>query len=188
MHLHEEIAALRPALLRIARMQLREQAWAEDVVSETLVAALEGAGSFAGRSQFKTWTVGILKNKILDHFRRSRREVSVDAQMDAQQIESLDELYDEHGHKAAAPLDWGDPEEAMSRVQFFEILQLCVDKLPRSQARLFMMREWLELETGEICKELAVTPTNCFVLLHRARMRLRECLEMHWFQTRGAHE
>jgi len=184
--MREEIAELRPILLRIARMQLREQAWAEDVVSETLLAALEGATSFEGRSQLKTWTIGILKNKILDHLRRSQREVSIDAQVDTEQIETLDELYDQTGHKAVAPLDWGDPEETLSRVQFFDILQMCVDNLPRTQGRIFMMREWLELDTGEICKETGVTPTNCFVLLHRARLRLRECIEINWFQTRTA--
>ncbi len=186
MQIQEEIAALRPALLRIATIQLRESAWAEDVVSETLLAAIEGAGAFAGRSQLKTWTVGILKNKIMDHFRRSQREVSIEARMDAQQVESLDELYDDTGHKVVPPVDWGDPEQAFSRVQFFDVLQACVDNLPRSQARIFMMREWLELDTDQICKDLDVTPTNCFVMLHRARMRLRECIELNWFEIGGA--
>ena len=186
MQIQEEIAALRPALLRIARIQLREDAWAEDVVSETLIAAIEGAGAFAGRSQVKTWAVGILKNKIMDHFRRGHREVSLDAQLDAGQIESLDDLYDDTGHKAVPPAEWGDPEQALSQVQFFDVLQACCDRLPRSQARIFMMREWLELEAEQICKELDVTPTTCFVMLHRARMRLRECIEMNWFGTGGA--
>jgi len=186
MRIEVQIAELQPMLLKIARMQLREPAWAEDVVSETLIAALEGATAFEGRSQVRTWVVGILKNKILDHFRRSRRYVSVDAQADSAQVESLDELYDDTGHKANEPLDWGDPEAALSQSQFFEILQQCMDKLPRSQARIFMMREWLELETGEICDQLAITSANCFVMLHRARLRLRECVEINWFQTGSA--
>ena len=80
-----------------------------------------------------------------------------------------------------APLDWGDPEESLNRTQFFDVLQMCVEKLPTGLARIFMMREWLEYETAEICKELGITSTNCFVMLFRARMRLRECLEMSWF-------
>jgi RNA polymerase sigma-70 factor (ECF subfamily) len=60
---------------------------------------------------------------------------------------------------------------------------MCVDKLPAGMGRIFMMREWLEYETDQICKEMAITSTNCFVLLHRARMRLRECLEMNWFEA-----
>lgn len=177
----QALAALRPALLKIARLQLRNDAWAEDVVSETMIAALEGARAFAGQSQMKTWVVGILKHKIIDQFRRSGREVSVEAQLEAAEVETFDELFDPTGHRLAQPSDWGDPEASLSRVQFFEILQLCMDKLPVNLSRIFMMREWLGLETAEICKELGVSSTNCFVLLFRAGMRLRECLELNWF-------
>ncbi len=179
--LESSLAALRPTLLAIARMQLRNDAWAEDVVSETFVAALEGSQKFAGASQIKTWVVGILKHKIIDQFRRTKREVSADAQLEAAQVETFDELFAPDGHRVVAPLDWGDPEETMNRTQFFDVLQMCVDKLPAGLARIFMMREWLEYETAEICKELGITSTNCFVMLFRARMRLRECLEMNWF-------
>lgn len=184
--LHRSLEGLRPTLLKIARLQLRNDAWAEDVVSETLIAALEGAANFAGGSQVKTWVVGILKHKIIDQFRRSGREVSVEAQMEAAGVETLDELYRPEGHRVNPPLDWGDPEAALSRAQFFDVLQACVEKLPASMGRIFMMREWLEYDTDRICKELGVTPTNCFVMLHRARLRLRECLEMNWFATEQA--
>jgi RNA polymerase sigma-70 factor (ECF subfamily) len=179
--LHATLESLRPTLLKIARLQLRNDAWAEDAVSETLLAALEGAAGFAGQSQVKTWVVGILKHKIIDQFRRSAREVSVDAQMQASGAESLDALYRPDGHRLNPPLDWGDPEEALSRTQFFDVLQACVEHLPAAMGRVFMMREWLELDTAQICKELDVTTTNCFVMLHRARLRLRECLEANWF-------
>ncbi len=179
--LHATLADLRPTLLKIARLQLRNDAWAEDTVSETLLAALEGAAGFAGQSQVKTWVVGILKHKIIDQFRRGAREVSAEARMEAAGAESLDELYGPDGHRVKAPLDWGDPEAALSRSQFFEVLQACVEQLPAATGRVFMMREWLELDTGQICKELGITSTNCFVMLHRARLKLRECLEMNWF-------
>jgi len=179
--LHGAVAELRPTLLRIARLQLRNDAWAEDAVSETLLSALEGAARFGGMSQLKTWVVGILKHKIIDQFRRSGREVSLEAATEAAQVETFDELYKADGHRVAEPLDWGDPEAAYSRVQFFEVLQMCVEELPAALARAFMMREWLELETAQICKELCISSTNCFVMLHRARMRLRECLEQRWF-------
>jgi len=172
---------LRPTLLKIARLQLRNDSWAEDAVSETLLAALQSAAGFAGNSQLKTWVIGILKHKIVDQLRRGGREVSIEAQMEAAGVESLDELYLPSGHRQNPPLDWGDPEAALSRSQFFEVLQACVEKLPSGLGRIFMMREWLEYETDQICKELDITSTNCFVMLHRARMRLRECLEMAWF-------
>jgi RNA polymerase sigma-70 factor (TIGR02943 family) len=184
--LEASLAQLRPTLMAIARMQLRNETWAEDVVSETILAALEGSRSFAGASQVKTWVVGILKHKIIDQFRRTKREVSAEAQLEAAQVETFEELFSaSDGHRLVAPLDWGDPEETLNRTQFFDVLQTCVDNLPAALARVFMMREWLEYETAEICKELGITTTNCFVMLFRARMRLRECLEMNWFAGAG---
>lgn len=179
--LQQAVAELRPTLLRIARLQLRNDAWAEDAVSETLISALEGVDRFGGQSQLKTWVVGILKHKIIDQFRRCGREVSIEAATEAAQVESFDELFAPDGHRLHEPLEWGDPEAAFSRVQFFEILQICVEDLPAALARVFMMREWLELETPQICKEAGISTTNCFVMLHRARSRLRECLEQRWF-------
>lgn len=179
--LQQTLGELRPTLVRIARLQLRNDTWAEDVVSETLVAALEGARSFAQKSQVKTWVVGILKHKIIDQFRRASREVSADAQMEAAGTDDIEDLYNELGAKADPPLDWGDPHASLERTEFFEILQMCVEKLPAALGRVFLMREWLEYDTQQICKEMTISATNCFVMLHRARMRLRECLELNWF-------
>lgn len=176
----KRVAELRPTLLRIARLQLRNDTWAEDVVSETLIAALEGAEKFAGQSQLKTWVVGILKHKIIDQFRRHGREISVDAEQEAREAESFDELFSDSGHFREPPADWGDPEALYERTEFLEILQMCVEKLPENLGRIFMLREWMEYETEQICNEMKITATNCFVMLYRARMRLRECLELRW--------
>jgi RNA polymerase sigma-70 factor (ECF subfamily) len=184
--IERELAALRPSLLAIARLQLRNDAWAEDAVSETLVAALEGAPRFAAQSQLKTWVVGILKHKVIDHFRRARREVSLDAETEAAEVETFDELFAPDGHRASMPLEWGDPQRSLEQARFVEALEACIEHLPPSLARIFMLREWLGYETTEICKELGITPTNCFVMLYRARMRLRECLELNWFGTGGS--
>ena len=182
--LERGLAEVRPTLLAIARLQLRNDAWAEDVVSETMIAALESRASFAGQSQLKTWIVGILKHKIIDQFRRAKREVSADAMVEAGEVEDFDELFTANGHRITPLLEWGDPEASLNQSQFFEILQACVDGLPAGLGRIFMMREWLEYETDQICKELEITSTNCFVMLFRARMRLRECLEARWFAAR----
>jgi len=85
------------------------------------------------------------------------------------------------GHFADVPADWGNPEQDLNSRQFFTVLETCAAKLPANQGRLFLMREWLELSSEEICKELQLTPTNLYVLLHRARLRLRECLDVNWF-------
>ncbi len=174
---------LRPQLLKFALLQLRNAAWAEDAVSETLLAALEKPQSFAGRSQLKTWLIGILKHKLVDQIRRNCRELSsTDSEGDSLE----DDVFAADGHWRDHPKDWGDPEHCLHQVEFFQVLEACVDKLPGQQGRLFMMREWLELDTEEICKQLDITPTNLWVMLHRARLRLRECLEQQWFKGKGA--
>jgi RNA polymerase sigma-70 factor (ECF subfamily) len=180
-----QLAEHRTYLLRYARLQLRNDAWAEDAVSETLLAALSKPQAFAQRAQLKTWLVGILRHKLVDLLRSRRREVALpDAEDGGEELDAL--MFQADGHFAAAPADWGDPERALSSRQFFEVLELCTEKLPPAMARVFMMREWLELSSQEICKELALTPTNLYVQLHRARLRLRECLELNWFADRAA--
>lgn len=179
MSFEDQVAAHQAYLLRFARLQLRNDAWAEDAVSETLLAALEKPQSFGGQSQLKTWLVGILKHKLVDQLRRHAREATV---LDGDDDADLDtQLFQADGHWREAPRDWGDPEHHLGQRQFFEVLELCVERLPPTQGRVFMMREWLELSTDEICKELSITPTNLWVLLHRARLRLRECLQQRWF-------
>ncbi len=174
----------RAYLLRVARLQLRDDAQAEDVVQETLVAALSGAG-FSGKSSLKTWLTGILKHKIVDAIRRKQREPQAASTFgdldDELDIEDFDAMFDRTGHWSPKPAAWGDPEDALDRRQFIEIVDFCLEKLPPNTARVFMMREVLELETAEICKELAITPNNLWVILYRARMALRLCLEQNWF-------
>jgi RNA polymerase sigma-70 factor (TIGR02943 family) len=177
-----QVETLRPQLLRYARSQLRNDAWAEDAVSETLLAALEKPQSFAGQSQLKTWLVGILKHKVIDQLRRHSRECTIFTADDETDID--EQLFAADGHWHEAPHDWGNPEQSLGQRQFFEVLELCVEKLPSAQGRVFMMREWLELSTDEICKELSITSTNLWVMLHRARLRLRECLQQGWFAGR----
>ena len=166
--------------MRYARSQLRNEAWAEDAVSDTLLAALQKPQSYAGTAQLKTWLVGILKHKLIDQLRRQCREATV---LDRDDSEDLDEqLFDASGHWATAPADWSDdPQAALSQRQFLAVLDACVERLPPVQGRVFMMREWLELDTDEVCKELSITSTNLWVLLHRARLRLRDCLQLNWF-------
>ena len=180
----QQVAELRDYLLKFARLQLRNPAWAEDAVSETVLAALAKPQAFGNRSQLKTWLVGILKHKVVDALRHHSREISGlqaddDADTDTDPLEIM--AFKADGHYMEAPADWGNPEEQMRSRQFFEVLEACASQLPPAQGRLFLMREWLEMSSEEICKELNYTPTNLYVQLHRARLRLRECLELHWF-------
>lgn len=177
-----QLVALRPYLMRFARLQLRNETWAEDAVSETLLAALARPQAFAARAQLKTWLVGILKHKIIDGLRQRGREVCSDAVSPDDDEDPLASMaFKADGHFAELPADWGDPEKDLDNRQFLAVLEACAERLPPAQGRLFLMREWLELSSEEICKELALTPTNLYVQLHRARLRLRACLEIHWF-------
>jgi RNA polymerase sigma-70 factor (ECF subfamily) len=171
-----EVEGQRAYLLRYARLQLRDGAAAEDAVQETLVAALAGEQGFAGRSNLRTWLTGILKHKIIDVMRKAGREQPLPEEEDG-----LDGLFDQSGHWIDPPAEWRNPDATLETQQFFAALEQCLEGLPAKTARAFMMREHLGLETGEICKELAVTPTHCWVLLHRARLALRECLQRNWF-------
>lgn len=175
-------------------MQLRDPALAEDVVADTVLAVLEHPERFAGNASLKTYVIGILKHKIIDAIRSGRREVRVSLlaggasdETDQRTDEAVfDALFAADGHYLTPPSDWGNPDAALSRREFFDILQMCVDRLPPRVGRVFMMREWLELETDEICQELEITATNAWALLYRARMRLRACLDLHWFGNQGA--
>jgi RNA polymerase sigma-70 factor (TIGR02943 family) len=178
-----QLEALRPRLLRFARTQLRNEAWAEDAVSETLLAALEKPQAFAGASRLETWLVGILKHKLIDQLRRHTREATLFSDDDGADLDEL--LFAANGTWHETPRDWGDPEAQLHERQFLDVLEACVERLPPVQGRVFMMREWLELDTDEICKELQISSTNLWVLLHRARLRLRECLQQRWFAGRA---
>ena len=169
----------RPYLLRYAALQLRDRHTAEDVVQETLLAALAGEASFGGRSNLRTWLTGILKHKIIDAIRRAGSETAREVAIGS--AEEFDALFDEKGHWVEMPARWDNPDAALEQSQFFEKLEECLERLPAKTAQAFMLREHMGLDTDEICKELAVTPTHCWVLLYRARMALRQCLETNWF-------
>ncbi|MDP1538312.1 MAG: sigma-70 family RNA polymerase sigma factor [Burkholderiales bacterium] len=171
----------RSYLLRYARLQLRDPA-AEDVVQETLLAAIEGAARFSGKSSLRTWLTGILKHKIIDHLRRTGREQPLTGADDERaEAEAVDALFAADGHWQEFPADWGNPAAALENSRFWAAFERCTQRLPARTARVFMMREVMEMPTAEICKALDITATNCWVMLHRARLILRECLEQQWF-------
>jgi RNA polymerase sigma-70 factor (ECF subfamily) len=176
-----ELEALRPALLRFALLQLRNEAVAEDAVQETLIAVLEKPDHFDARSSLRTYATAILKYKIIDALRSATRERAVERIDDEASDELMDTLFAADGHALAVPRDWGDPDRTLEQQDFFRVLETCLERLPEKTARVFLMREWLELDTEEICKELGISASNAWVILYRARLRLRECLDLYWF-------
>jgi RNA polymerase sigma-70 factor, ECF subfamily len=168
-------------LYRYAMARLRDTHQAEDVVQETLLAAMQNS-SYAGQSAPRTWLVGILKHKIIDLIRKQMREQPVEGLgEDLPDEPGMDEFFDEDNrHWNDKPQSFGMPENSLEQKQFLIILQECMDRLPKKLAALFMLREVQEEENEIICKELDISSTNAWVMLYRARMGLRKCLELHW--------
>lgn len=166
-------------LFRVARRQLHSDELAEDAVQETLLAALAARERFAGDASVRTWLSGILKHKVVDLIRRRVREVALPVDADGE--EAVDLLFRQDGHWAEPLRPWGNPETEAELSQLRQVLDDCAGRLKPVMAQVFSLREVAGMETAEICKELDITPTNCWVLLHRARLFLRECLEMNGF-------
>ncbi|WP_230210048.1 sigma-70 family RNA polymerase sigma factor [Solemya velum gill symbiont] len=178
-----ELADLRHDLLRFVRLQLRDDAaMAEDIVQEALVAAYTNRDKFSGRAQVKTWVFSILRNKIVDYFRTNSRRPEQSLTRDDGSEAEINELFDDKGHwnKGLQPKKWCDPESSLENQQFWEIFEICLNGMNEATARVFGMRELLGLETAEICQQLDMSENNCWVVLHRARAKLRLCLEHKW--------
>ncbi len=173
------------ALFGYAFKFISDRTVAEDLVQETLLAALKGKGNFSGSSTERTWLIGILKNKIVDQYRKSSRETTLP------QIDHLstsdDSDYIQSGQEAGSwqpnrrPADWAvDLNDPAEQAQFWDRLHHCLDGLDDRLARGYALREIYEIEYQEVCNVLAVSPTNLRVMLHRARKHLRRCLEINW--------
>jgi RNA polymerase sigma-70 factor, ECF subfamily len=170
-------------LFRYAMLRIGDRHTAEDFVQETFLAALGARESFSGRSSEATWLVGILKHKIADHFRRKAREPLL---ADAPSSEAGDDPFTETGEWRNGPPAWAPEPERLARDrEFADRLARCLSELPPRHASAFSLREVDGMETGEICKVLEISETNLWVILHRARMRMRRCLEVHWFGRKG---
>jgi len=170
-------------LYRYALLQLRDDAAAEDAVQETLLAALGAWERFSGQSTVRTWLTGILKHKILDIFRKRSKEPqfttsSDDPEADLALLEKS--LFDANGHWLQAPSAWNEPESNFARQRFWQIFLACLAQLAPAHAQAFQMRELDGLSTEQICKDMNISSTNCWVMLYRARLGLQQCLEQRW--------
>jgi RNA polymerase sigma-70 factor (TIGR02943 family) len=173
-------------LFKYALVRLRDAVKAEDMVQETFLAALKGGKSFAGRSAERTWLIGIIKNKIADHFRKASRETSFTdiAFYDDQENDQFvaDGLSQGSWLTESAPGEWNSAFGAnLDNEAFWKVFRECAGKLPRNINTAFCLREIDEIETKEVCRILNISENNLWVMLHRARTALRRCLEINWF-------
>lgn len=171
----------RHALARTGRQEV-----AEDMVQETFLAAWQSAHRIAGRSSERTWLLSILRNKIADHYRREHPETS---SRDEETLARLEEkqfarnwLGGSPWKPGVVPTEWSDAARSLEVAEFWETLHECTHKLPKQTARAFLLRELDGWDSDAICRELKIKASHLFVMLHRARLALRRCLELHWFR------
>jgi RNA polymerase sigma-70 factor (ECF subfamily) len=174
-------------LFKYAVFRLRDDTAAEDAVQETFLAALKAYEKFEGRGSERTWMVGILKHKIIDHFRRAAREAPIgeesDESFEHREFFERNDEWTGHWNKEHAPTDWhATPAELVERNDFWKVFRDCLSPLPRRTASAFTLREVDGLTSEEICEVLSITVNNLWVMLHRARLHLRNCLDVNWFQ------
>ena len=173
-------------LFKFALVRLRNATRAEDLVQETFLAALKGGDKFAGRSAEKSWLVGILKHKILDYYRKAGRETAF-TDLDFYCDEESDRFIQDGIFKGGwihelGPMEWSpDLGASLDSEAFWQTFRDCSNKLPKNISTVFTMREVDGVESKEICRLLNISENNLWVMLHRARMALRRCLEMNWF-------
>lgn len=164
-------------LFRYARRRLYTDELAEDAVQECLLAALRSCDGFAGESAERTWLTGILKHKIVDLIRKQAREVTAPTSQDEDGNDDWASLFDQSGHWVDTLRDWGDPSSELEKSRLRQLLDECYRRLKPALAQIFSLRELSGLSNEEICKELNISQTNAWVMLHRARLSLRECLD-----------
>jgi len=174
-------------LFRYALMRLRDETAAQDAVQEALLAAIQSLGSYSGKASERTWLTSILKHKIYDRFRKAVREVPFDGEVtELSEVDNFFKRTDEwdgHWNNKLQPHNWNmSPEEALQESEFFVVLQECMSKLPERVAAVFSLREMDGVESSEICELLSLSANNFWVIMHRARLALRRCIEVNWFR------
>lgn len=174
------------ALYAFAMMRLRKPEVAEDLVQDTFVSAYKAKDSFLANASEKTWLISILKRKIIDYFRKKSTQNELNIFDKDAKDDLMNHFFDKETSgswtEAGAPQQWGrDFETAVESKEFQEILQNCLGKLPQKSAAAFTLKNFEDLSSEEICKELDITPSNYWVLMHRAKLQLRECLQKNWF-------
>ena len=171
-------------LYRFSLSRIKDPSIAEDLVQETFLAALKARKNFQGRSSVRTWLIAILKHKIVDLIRKRVREQASDNikfLYDSAANDTVDSSFNDEGDWRIRPSKWAvDPMKLYEQKEFMDVLYQCLGELPERQAEAFMMREIDGFSTAEICKGLNISATNSWVMLYRARMWLRRCLESNW--------
>ena len=173
------------ALFGFAMRRVQRHDVAEDLVQDTLLAGFQSFSKFDGRSGVRTWLIGILKNKIIDHYRREvRRETNERKESKQPQFVGQERLFRKNGQWIEKLGAWSNrPEDHVERDEFWRTFNYCLGKMPAALKAVFVLREMDSVDTASVCEQLDITEANAAVRLYRARINLRTCLEKSWFQA-----
>ncbi|MCW3078286.1 MAG: polymerase, sigma-24 subunit, subfamily [Bacteroidetes bacterium] len=171
-------------LYNFAYYRVSDQDLAEDLVQDTFLSALTARATYKGLANEKTWLVSILKNKIIDHYKKASTRNESPLQLSAYDAPSYDYYFDKQKkgewQKDHAPKDWGELQAQPETKEFYEILNKCMSTLPSKWRGVFQMSLLDDNDSAEVCKEFSLTSSNFWVIMHRAKLQIRECLEKNW--------
>ena len=175
-------------LYNYAAFRVNDEEEAQDLVQETFLSGLKAKENFRGECSEKTWLITILKRKIIDHYRKKATQ-SIGGSLDSGQVaagygEFFQEDGDYSGHwkQSGRPQMWDESTfKSMDTKEFYQVLHRCLAVLPDKWATIFKLKNMEDLETEEICKECKVSASNYWIIMHRAKLQLRKCMELNWF-------
>lgn len=163
-----------------SRTQSKETA--EDLVQETFISALKSIKSFRGDSSELTWLIAILKRKVIDYYRKSSRKKETPLSHFVRPFHKDGNL-EGHWILEKVPKDWDlNFEDPLRQSEFQNIMEICLATLPEKWKSVFILRIMEEINSDDVCKEVGCSPSNLWVIMHRARLQLRECIENKWLK------
>lgn len=163
----------------------KDEALSQDLVQDTFLSAFQAYDSFQGNSQPKTWLFSILNNKIVDYYRRSARSaVRLESDEEKRAAEISEATFDGDGMWKDRTIHsvWNDDTNLLDDSDFQGVMTQCMDDLPLTWRLMLSAKYLLEKDSKEICQELDITPSNYWQVLHRAKLMMRKCIELHWFR------
>lgn len=174
-------------LFNYAFYRVNDSELAEDLVQDTFLSALNASSSYMGKASEKTWLTSILKNKIIDHYKKASTRNESPLQLNTYEAPNYDHFFNDekmgNWQKETAPLDWSDAANKLERTEFQAVLAKCLEKLPIKWKGIFCLSLLEEGSAEEVCKEFNITSSNFWVIMHRSKLHIRECLEKTWINV-----
>jgi RNA polymerase sigma-70 factor (TIGR02943 family) len=174
-------------LYNYAYYRVNNQELAEDLVQDTFLAGITAQNTYKAQASEKTWLVSILKNKIIDHYKKASTRNESPLQLNIYEAPSYDHFFDKqrmgHWQKETSPKDWGDKTEAnIETREFYAVLEKCMATVPVKWQGIFKMSLLDDKDSALVCKEFNLSSSNFWVIMHRAKLQIRECLEKNWIK------